>query len=216
MLEFYILIFIFSCLVLIRSGTLVVKSLTRIAQFLGWREFIVASVLMAFATSLPELFVGVISAFHQRPQLAFGNVIGSNIIALTLVIGIGAILAKGLKFEGKILQKSTLYAVVISLLPLVLILDGKVSRPDGVVLILALAFYFHRIFAQEERFTKIFSNHFKREWAHFKTFLKDLGIFLAGVCLLLISAEGVVFSATKLATELNLSLMILGLFLVAL
>ncbi len=216
MIEFNILIFVISCLILIRSGTWVVKALTRIAQFLGWKEFIVASVLMAFATSLPEIFIGITSALHGRPQLAFGNVIGSNIILLTLVVGIGAVLAGGMKLEGKVLQRSSLYAAAIAVLPLLLILDGKVSRIDGIILILALVFYFHRLLAREERFTRVFSNNFKREWTHFRLFLKDLGVFGGGVLLLLLSAEGIVFSSLNLAAEFNLPLVMIGLFLVAL
>ena len=210
MIEFHILIFGFSCLILVRSGTAVVRSLTRIAKFLRWKEFIVASILMAFATSLPEVFIGVTSALHQQPQLAFGNVIGSNIIALTLVVGIGALLAKGLKIEGKVLQRSSLYAVGAALLPLLLILDGKLSRIEGVVLTLVLIFYFYHLLSQEERFTKVFTDDFKRDWSNFKLFLKDLGVFFGGIFLLLLSAEGVVFSATRLAQGLNLPLLFIS------
>jgi len=215
MVFLYGLIFIFSCFILIRSGASVVRSLTRIAQFLGWREFVVASVLMAFATSLPEVFIGLTSALHGKPQLSFGNVIGSNIIVLTLVIGIGAILAKGIKFEGKTLQRSSLYAILIGFFPLVLLLDGEISRVEGVILLLALVIYFYRLCVQEERFTKVFSNHFKRNWTRFRLFLKDLAIFGFGVVLLILSSEGIVYSAEKLAIELNLSLVVIGLFLVA-
>ena len=212
----YFLIFVVSCVVLVRSGTWIVQSLTRIAQFLKWKEFIVSAILMAFATSIPELFIGITSAFHQKPQLSFGDVIGSNIIALTLVLGIGAILTKGLKFEGKILQKSSLYVAIIALLPLLLMLDGRVSRIDGLFLFLVLIFYFHHLLSQQERFTKVFVNSFRRDWTHLKIFLKDLGVFFWGVILLLLSAEGIIFSSSKLAEEFNISLVVIGVFLVAL
>ena len=215
MLGLYIFIFIVSSLVLVRAGTWVIQALTTIAQFLRWREFIVASVLMTFATSSPELFIGIISAFHQKPQLSFGNVIGANIIVLTLVIGIGAILTKGLRFEGKVLQRSPIYASAIALLPFLLMLDGKVSRIDGVILLLVLVFYFHYLLSQEERFTKILSDSFKKNQVGFKLFLKDFGLFLGGACLLLLSAEGIVFSVSNFATILNLPLVIIGIFLVA-
>ncbi|UZE93040.1 MAG: sodium:calcium antiporter [Candidatus Nealsonbacteria bacterium] len=216
MVWLYILIFIISCLVLIRSGVWVVKSLTKIAQFLKWKEFIVASVLIAFSTSFPEIFIGITSALHQKPELSFGNIIGSNIIVLTLVITIGVILAGGLKFKGKILQKSSVYAGIYGLFPLLLMLDGRVSRVDGIVLLLALSFYFDQLLSEEERFTKIFSNHFKEDWPYFKLFLKNLAMFWIGSGLLLISAEGVVFSAMKLAASLNLPLVIIGTIFVAL
>ena len=215
MFYLYILIFIASCLLLIRSGTWVVGSLVRIAKALGWKKFVVASVLMAFATSLPELFIGITSAFHQRPQLSFGNIIGANIIVLTLVAGGGALLAKGLKFEGKILRKSSLYAAVIAFLPFLLILDGKMSRWDGIILLLIFVFYFSHLFQEQKRFTEVFISEFKKDWTQFKLFLKDGLIFLGGVCLLLLSAEGIVFSASNLATSFNMPLVITGMFLVA-
>lgn len=216
MIWLYILIFICSCIILIRSGVWVVRGLIGIAQFLRWKEFIVASVLMALSTSLPEIFIGITSAIAQKPQLSFGVVIGSNIVDLTLVMGIGVLLAKGLKFEGKILQRSSFYAGVYGLLPLILMLDGDISRGDGVVLLLGLAFYFVQILSQEERFSKIFSDHVYKGWAHFKIFLKDLVRFWGGIALLLLSAEGIVFSASKIAVGFDLSLMVIGAILVSL
>lgn len=198
-----------------RSGAWVIQALTRIARFLEWREFIVASLLMAFATSLPELFVGFFSAFHKKPQLSFGNVMGSNIIGLTLVIGIATLMAKGLKFEGKVLQRSSLYACLIAFLPLLLMLDGKISRTDGVVLLLTFTLYFNWLLYQKERFTKVLFKKLKNKVAQLQLFLKDFGIFLGGVFLLLCSAEGIVWSVSNLATIFNLPLVITGLLLVA-
>lgn len=213
---FYIFIFIVSCLVLFWAGKLLVESLTRIAHFLGWREFVVASVLMAFVTSLPELFIGVFSAFHKRPQFSFGVIIGSNIIALTLIVGIGSLIAKQLRFGSKILQRSSLYTAAIAPLPFLLMLDGRISRWDGIVLFLAFGFYFHRLLSQEERFTKILSSSLRKDRVGFELFLKDLKMFFGGVCLLLLSAEGIVFSVLGLVEIFNLPLLIIGIFLVAL
>ena len=215
MIWLYILIFIISCLFLVRSGVWVTRSLTGIAQFLGWREFILASVLMAFFTSLPELFIGVTAAFAQKPQLALGVIIGSNIIALTFIIGMGTLLAGELKFEEKTLQKSSFYAGIYGLLPLLLMFDGYISRADGVILLLALAFYFFQLFSHEERFSRIFTNHLKDGWTPLKRFLKDLVVFGGGIALLLLSAQGIVFSASKIALSFNLSLVVIGAIFVA-
>ena len=216
MIWLYIFIFIISCLILAYSSTWIVRALVRMARFLEWREFIVASLLMAFVTSLPEFFVGIFSAFHKKPHLSFGDIMGSNIIVLTLVMGIGTLLAKRLKFKGKILQKSSLYACLIAPLPLLLILDGKLSRIDGVILLLTSALYFRWLLYQKERFTKILLQKLKNKKTHFKLFLKDLAMFFGGVFLLLFSAEGVVFSALNLAREFKLPSVVMGLFLVAL
>ncbi|MBZ9578484.1 sodium:calcium antiporter [Patescibacteria group bacterium] len=212
----YIFIFIISCLILVRSGTWVVQALTKIAQFLKWREFIVTAVLMAFATSLPEIFIGISSALGKVPSLSFGTIIGSNIIALTLVIGIGTFLAKGLRFQGKVLQRSSFDASIITLLPLLLILDKRLSRIDGLILLSVFIFYFRQLLSQEERFTRILSNSFREDRTEFKIFLKNLGIFFGGVFLLLLSAEGIVFSASRLASVLDILLVSIGTLFVAL
>ncbi len=211
----YILIFIASSFILMRSGMWVVKALIRIAQFLKLREFIVASFLMALATSLPEVFIGVTSAISKKPELPFGVVIGSNIVALTVMVALGALLGKDLHIRGKVLQRSALYAALYSLLPLLLILDGMFSKKDGMILLATLVFYFVRLIAKEERFRKVFNNQM-RGWKYFKRFVKDMFLFLVGVAVLLLSAEGVVFSASKLAEVFNLSLMVIGVSLVAL
>ena len=62
-----------------------VKALMSIARYLCWREFVVAFFTIALAASLPNLFVGIISAVRGVPELSFGDIIGGNVIDLTLV-----------------------------------------------------------------------------------------------------------------------------------
>lgn len=216
MIWFYLLIFIVSCAVLVKSGAWLVRSLTRIARYLKMTEFLVAFILMAFATTVPELFVGIMAALHGQPQLSFGNIIGSNIINLTLAVAVGVLVAKGLKCEGAIIQRVSIYTLVIAFLPIILMLDGSISRVDGVILILALIIYLQRLFYHKERFTRVFSNAFRRDWDRFRLFLKDLSVFLSGLFLLLVSAEGIVWTSSYLAEYFNLPLMIIGALIVAL
>ena len=143
-----------------------------LVHFLKWREFIVTAVLMAFATSLPEIFIGITSALRGVSSLSFGTIIGSNIIALTIVVGIGAFLSKGLKFPGVVLQRSAFDASIITLWPLLLILDKELSRADGIILLLVLLFYFRQLLSQEERFTKVVANSFRKNHKETKLFFK--------------------------------------------
>lgn len=214
----YFLAFIISCIALIYSGTRVVELLTEIARFLEMREFVVASFLMAFVTSLPEFFIGVTSAFHNESILSLGNVIGSNIIVLTVVVGIGGIIAGGLSFKEKTLQRSTSYAALIAPLPLFLMLDGYLSRWDGLVLLLLFSFYFHQLSLQEKHFTKILDGRKRKKIGKKEKigFLVNIFKLLLVVVLLLISSEGVVRSASQLSDRLKLPLPLIGIFLVAL
>lgn len=216
MLWLYITIFAVSCLILIRAGTLAVKSLAVIAKFLKWSEFTVAFLLMSFTTTLPEFFVGVFSGFHHTPQLSFGNVLGSNIIHLTLVTAIAVLLGRTLKAKSIVIQKTAVYTAIIALLPILLLLDKEISRIDGILLLIALFVYVHHLIYHKERFGKTFDYNLKKDWAVFKIFFKYLGFFSLAIILLLLSAEGVVWSSLKIASALGLSLLFIGTMLVAL
>ena len=216
MLILYILTFIVSCLFLVKSGTWTVQSLTRIAKSLEWKEFILSFILMAFATSLPELFVGISSGLHNRPELSFGNVIGANIINLTLVIAIAVLLAKKLDCGTKLIQQSSIYTALIAFLPIILMLGDGISRMDGIILFVALFFYIKFLFKEQAKYQEIFVNKFKRNWTEFKLFLKDLAMFFGGIALLLLSAEAIVWSILALSSSLNLPLVVVGSLIVAL
>jgi cation:H+ antiporter len=88
------------------SNNYLVSALSKISYFLNLNEFTVGFILVSVATSLPEMFVGVMSALSGTPEFSLGNVIGANIINLTIVIGISAVLAKKLTIESKIVKKT--------------------------------------------------------------------------------------------------------------
>src|SRR3989338_7839991 len=107
MIFLYILIFILSSILLTFSSIWLVGALLRIAKFLGWKEFVVGFFIMAVATSIPNLFIGVISALNKVPELSFGDVMGANIFDLSLVVAIAVFISKtGLSAKSRIVQGS--------------------------------------------------------------------------------------------------------------
>ncbi|MDD5606851.1 MAG: hypothetical protein PHN37_03265 [Candidatus Pacebacteria bacterium] len=212
----YTLIFFISCFVLVRAGTWLIQALTRISQFLKWKEFFVSFILMAFASALPEFFIGISSAFHKIPELSLGNIIGANIINLTLVFGICAILAGGLKMESAVAKKDSLYTAFIAILPVIALLDGFISRADAIILIIVTLFYFNQVFSQKTIFSRVFKNGFRRRTKRAKKrFLLDIFIFFFSLIFLLASAEGIIRSSTFFAERINLPLIFIGVFLVS-
>jgi len=206
----YILIFILASLVLVRSGTMAIQSLSRIARYLKWSEFVVAFMLMAFVSSLPELFIGISSAIHRVPQISFGNIIGANVINLTLAVGLAALFLGGLQVERKIVKRDAVYTAAVALLPLVLIFDGVLSRIDGIILLFIFAIYLVWLFSQKERFSRVYNN----QAPDFRRFIKDIFFFFSSIGLLLLSAEFVINSAVSLAEELNISPVVIGILLI--
>lgn len=210
MLIAYIILFVVGCLVLVRSGAVVVKSLTHLSHLFGLREFIVSFVLMAFATSLPELFVGLTAALQKTPLLALGNILGASIVDITLAIGVAAVLGRGIKFRNKLAEKNSVQAGLISLMPLVLLLDKKLSRLDGVILLLIAIFYAIFLSYHQKNSSKIYKHSYR------PNLIKSVIYFTVGIIFLLLSAKAIVFSASEIAIAWHLPLILIGLLIVSL
>ncbi|MBU4493072.1 MAG: sodium:calcium antiporter [Nanoarchaeota archaeon] len=206
-----LIVFLIACIVLVISGNLLVKTLTKIAAFLKLSEFVVGFIIMAFATSIPELFVGITSALAKNSALALGNVIGANIINLTLVIGIAILLGRGIKIESRKTKTDSLYMVFIAALPMVLMIIGNsLSRIDGIILLAAFVIYARRILRQKRLFKKEVEDGIKRRDIILTTIL-----FVFSLALLFLSARFVVGYATLLSVDLALPPIIVGLFIIS-
>ena len=216
---FWLFIFIISCLVLFWAGSRLVGALARIARYLGWREFVVAFFIMAFASSAPNLFVGINSAIHKIPELSFGEIVGGNLVDLTLAVGLAVLLGgAALQVKSKMVQTSTIFTTIIVILPQLLILDHHLGRIDGLILLLAFFVYIFWLFSKEERFKKTYNGDKsflrpKQIWP-FRVFLKDLAKTITTLILLLLASWLVVKSAQLFSEALNITLSLVGILIV--
>jgi len=212
---FHTLAFVVACFFLIFSGRHLIDSLSKIARFLNWKEFVVAFFLMALGVSLPNFFVGIASAFNKIPQLSLGDIIGGNIIDLSLVVGLAALVSRrGLTAASTTVQETALFTVFIAILPLLLISDMTLSRFDGLILILAFVFYTFWLFSKKDRFVKIYGKI--KEPKSFGFFLKNLGRFSSSLIIVLLSANFIVASARFFASYFSLPLTVVGIFIIGL
>lgn len=208
-----LLFFILACLVLVGAGTLLVKSLSKIASFLRMSEFVVAFIIMSIATSLPELFIGISAALAKNTALSLGNVIGSNIADIALIGGIITLLARQIKLKTKAIKKDAFHMVYILIIPIALMIIGdQLSRIDGIILFAVFGYYAWRMFIKErKRFEKEVENRVGR----FEV-VASVFIFIISVVVLFLSAKYVVKYGALLAIDLLLPPVMIGLFLVAL
>lgn len=214
MLFLHILLFLVSCLLLTFSGKWLVDALSRIGTFLKVKEFVLAFFIVAFGTTIPNLIIGVISALNKIPELSFGDVVGSNIFDISLVVGLAALFSKGgLSSDSKTVQGTSIFTTIIALLPLFLIFDGVLSRTDGILLLLSFIVYSAWLFSKKDRFTKAYDATEKN--IGFKRIIKDFLVILLGLILLLIGGHGIVKSAIFFYQEFNLPLGLIGIFVVA-
>ncbi len=211
MLALNLLYFVLSCIVMVFAGTFLIKNLTKIARFLLITEFAAAFIIMAVATSLPELFIGITSALAKNPALSFGNVMGANILNLTLITGIIILVARKIEIKSKKIRRDAFFTSLIILLPIVLFLIGnELSRYDGAILLAVFFMYSYRLIKQRKKFKKKLEDRVKRKEIVLTTFLFILFLFV-----LFFSAKFVVHYASLLVFDLKLPAIMIGLFLVS-
>ncbi len=126
--------------IVIFSADEAIKRLLNLARFFRLPEFVTSLVLAGTIAVLPELSIGVAAALGGTSSLGFGVILGSNIADLTLVIGVVAASAGRLNLNPRTLGHIRASSLV-AFLPILLFIDGEVSRTDGGALILAYAVY---------------------------------------------------------------------------
>ena len=205
----YIIIIVIACVVLVKSAHWIIKSLIYFAQYLHIPEFVVAFILAGLVTSLPEFFVGISAAITKTPILSLSNIFGSNIANVTLILGLTVILTRGLTLKSKTIQRNIFYTSFLLIYPILLTLDGVLSRVDGLGLLVLFTLYILILFHQSQDFTKKFERALR------KNLIKNLIIFIISLTFLLTSSYIIVLMSKLLAMELNISLFLVGLFLIA-
>ncbi len=202
-----VLIFLAACFVLVKSAEYAVKSVGHMARFLKLTEFVTSFILIAFVSSLPELFISVFSALKGNPSIGLGTLLGGNIADLTLILGLITLAGHPIKVHSSIVKKD-LYLGLLCILPILLGLNGTLSRIDGAILVLAGLVFILILLREREYFHKPFDSR--------DHVTKHFLILLASIVFLIISAHFIVKSAEALAFGIGVPAIIIGLVLVAL
>jgi len=196
-------------LALIKTVDIFISSSSKIARHINISEYTIGFLLIAVATSLPELMVGITSAIQKNPILSYGTVIGSNIALMTIVLAIPVFISGAMSTRTILNTKDIYYSIIFSVLPVVLIFDKTLSRIDGLILLASYVLYFYIVFKKDQSLESV-DKKLKRP-----EFLKQIGVFLISLTLILISSELIVRSASELSIKLGWSLSFIGLTVVA-
>lgn len=131
---------------IIFGSSLVVNNATSVANKLGVSERIIALTIVAFGTSLPELVTTIVSSKKGEQDLLLGNIIGSNIFNICVVLGIPVAIFGGI--TPKSFELMDLYMLILSALMLFLFSESKrtINRIEGILMLLAFAVYYILVF----------------------------------------------------------------------
>lgn len=197
--------------VLIYSASVGIKSLVKLAQGLKVSEFVMAFIIAAIATTLPELFVTINASLIKTGEIVIGNVLGSNLADLGLIGGLVIVFARSISTTNKKIRRDSIWMFLLGILPLLLFFIGKgISRIDGAILIISTLLYIIYIFKIKKEFKKTLKATLKAKEIFFHTV-----ILFVSLALIYFSADYTVKYAQILAIDLKISPLFVALFLIA-
>lgn len=205
---------------LVAGAELLVKGAATIASRLGIAPVIVGLTVVAFGTSAPELAVSVSATLGDNADVALGNVVGSNISNVLLILGASAVVG-GLAVQQRIIRVDVPVLIAVSIAAFVMSLDNSIGRGDGIILVAGLLVYTGWLIreARNER-TEIVAEYTESvetlEGAAIERPLWfNVGLVVAGLVVLVVGSQLLVNSATDIAEAAGISELVIGLTVVA-
>ncbi len=205
---------------LVWSADRFVDGAVGVAQFFGMSTFLIGMIIVGFGTSAPEMVVSILSAMNNSPQLALGNAYGSNIANIALILGVTAVITP-VAVKKQAIKQDIPILLVMTVLTIVLLMDGNVSFVDGVVLLLAfVAVTTFNILAElhekrKRKKAKQADNAEENAPAEKVSIVKSFAWLLVGLVLLIVSSRMLVWGAVYTAQALGVSDLLIGLTIVA-
>ncbi|MBW2987842.1 sodium:calcium antiporter [Candidatus Woesearchaeota archaeon] len=210
-LVFYIIIFVICLYIISKSADYAIGAVTSYAKKTGVSKFIIGFLVVSFGTTFPEMSTAVMASLAGESNLLLGDLIGASIIDVALVFSIAIIIARVIKVKVKqvIDHKVVMVIVLVALSSFLMMIDGRMSRLDGGILLAAFCIYLIIFWKKEEKIS-----HLKKEIV-FRSIWQDIVVFGGCIAALLLSARWLVISAVEISYIIQIPKYIVGLLVIA-
>lgn len=204
-----ILLIIIGVALVLKGADFLTEGASALARRMHVPEIVIGLTIVAAGTSAPELFVSVVSALNGTPDLAVGNVVGSNTMNCMLIVGCAAMVAP-MTISRSTVRKDIPFAVMASILLTCIALDNYLGRIDGIILLLGFVVFMAYTLLQA-----------KNGQAEPQTEVRQLNPWLSvlflviGLAMLVAGSNVFVDSASSVAAALGISEGVIGLTVVA-
>jgi cation:H+ antiporter len=212
------LVFIAGILLLIAGAEALIRGASRLASAFGIAPLVIGLTVVAFGTSSPEFAVTVKAVLSDQASIAIGNVIGSNIFNVLLILGISAIIAP-LSVSRQLVRFDVPLMIGLSIGVLLLSLDLEVGRLDGSLLFGGLIVYSLVLIRQSRRSGSTLREEVATEERSADRketgWTRNAAAVVIGLALLVIGSRWLVDSAIAIATDMGVSDLVIGLTIIA-
>ena len=207
-------IFVIAMGVLIWGADVIINQSERIALKFKIPEFIIGATLIALGTSLPEMAASIAASYNGKPDIAIANVIGSNILNITLVLATVFLISKKINPSRDFFAKDSTWALVPVLVFILMIFDGVISRFDASLLLLLMGAYLLFLLQDAKNIPEL-EEHEEEEEGEF-SWLKVVPFLLLGFVLVIVGAHFTVESASEIARTFGISEWVIGIIMISL
>jgi cation:H+ antiporter len=204
---------------LIVGGELLVRGASNLAAAMKVPPLVIGLTVVALGTSAPELAVTVQSCYENEADLAVGNIVGSNIANLLLILGLAAVVAP-LTVSSQLFKLDIPVMIAAAIALFALGSDGSVSRGEGIALVVAMCMYLGWTMREARRESRKLEKELEELTpedvpATPKTFIVNTIVGIAGLALLVYGADYTVNGCVELAKRFGVSELVIGLTIVA-
>lgn len=206
--------------VLTIGAELLVRSASKLASAVGISSLVIGLTVVAFGTSAPELVVSLQSTLAGQPDVAIGNVIGSNIFNVLFILGVSALIVP-LVVSQQLIRYDVPLMVGLSLLVLLFAFDGRIGRFDGLLLTVGLISYTLWAIWKSRKEQAVIKAEYEAEFgieekvSGYRGTLLNVALLFAGLGMLVLGSLWFVEAATSIARSLGISELVIGLTIVA-
>ena len=184
-----------------------------LARHFGVSPLMIGLTIVAFGTSAPEIFSSAVSALNDKPELAVGNALGSNLFNIGVALGVAAMISP-LKPPVSLVSKEIPALLLVTFVTGILFLDLFLGVFDAVVFVAITIYFGYRLFRKKIKTGS--PADLNDENTGEVNSLQATAYMVLGLALLVLSAEALVTAATSIAESLGVSAAIIGLTVVAL
>ncbi len=214
-----IILLVLGLVLLVVGAELLVKGASRVAAAFRISPLVIGLTVVAYGTSAPELAVSTMAGLAGQADLALGNVVGSNIFNVLFILGVSSLIVP-LAVSQRLVFLDVPLMIGISVLVLLMGLDGHIGRIDGLVLVAGIIAYTTFVIRQSRREELAVQQEYEKEFGEVAdrrpvAYAMDALLVLGGLALLVLGSRWLVQGAVAIAAHFGVSEMIIGLTIVA-
>lgn len=199
------------------GSELLIRGSVSIAKRMHISQLVIGLTIVAFGTSTPELVVSINAAIEGQSDVSLGNIVGSNIANIGLILGLSAVILP-LIIRVNTIRREIPIMIAVSIIMIPMSLDGVISQIEGGLLVIALIAFIYFSYTQSKKEKEEIQIPIEGDSSDKKSpfaLTKNLGFVIAGIALLYFGSSLTVDNAVSIANSVGISERIIGLTIIA-